>query len=122
MIVLITLFVFLTVFFLISYLGGLSEKSDYNLSRRVSNLLLDNDKNGKLRPTLERRERISDLPVFDQILRSIQVVKSIHIWVRQSGLPMSTGALFLTSVFIALIVSLWGVFFKFPIVLAVIFT
>ena len=94
--ILFSLLIFFTFFFLsLSMVRPRKEKDE--VAERLQRLLEDAADNPEKNRRLEKRERLSDLPLFNRILEKIAWTHKFHNWVRQSGLPFSPGALILIS-------------------------
>ena len=53
--------------------------------------------------TLEKKDRLSDVPLFNRILQKISRVKNIEIFIDQSGLSISVGTFILLSLFLGVL-------------------
>ncbi|MDD5217568.1 MAG: type II secretion system F family protein [Candidatus Omnitrophica bacterium] len=69
------------------------------ISERVARQLRGDFKDKRNTVQLERRERLSDLPVLNRLLKSFRPVKAFQTWIRQAGLSVSPGAILLCSSF-----------------------
>jgi len=69
------------------------------ISERLARQLRGDFKDRRNAVQLERRERLSDLPVLNRLLKSFRPVKAFQTWIRQAGLSVSPGAILLCSSF-----------------------
>lgn len=110
MILLGCVFLFLATFFLAVSFASLS-RVETDVTRRIKKRL-----RGPYLASqtiqLERKDRLSDLPLFDKILRHLQWIGTFQIYICQSALPISTGAFFLISILLALISFLFSFVFS----------
>ena len=81
-------------------MSGGSRKEKNKAEERLRRLFQDPSENQTQVVHLEKRERLSDLPLLDRILRKMAWVLKFHFWVCQAGLPLSSGALLLIALFI----------------------
>lgn len=114
MITSISVLIFFTVFFLLIFTTGSSRNRKSEISERIARSLLNPKAKSHGQLKLERRERLSHIPLIDRILSSFQRAKIVQTWIRQSGLNFSTGTFFLISLFIGLLILLWCETLKFP--------
>src|SRR5262245_43165141 len=100
MILIICVFLFFATFFLATSFGPSSIEKE--IRRRMRDRLHDPHPMMQENLRIEKKERISDLPRFDQLLRHFNWIKSFQTYVLQADIPLSTGAFMLTILLLAM--------------------
>ena len=94
-------FLFLATFFLtLSF--PLVRPIEKQIGARLKRRLHETDELRQAVIHLERKDRLSDLPVLDKILRHFHWLRSFQLYIQQAALPISTGALILISLVLGL--------------------
>ncbi len=94
-VILISIF-FAVLFFCLAvwnYVRGQKERVIAHLSKRLQGEPSDN----RFRIQLQRREKLSDVPLLERALRKFQRVAGFQSWIRQSGIRLSPAAVLLIS-------------------------
>lgn len=102
MILLISTFIFLASFFLMNAFS-LPHPLEAKINERVKKRLQGGGETRQEAIRLAIKERLSDLPFLDRILGHFQKIKSFQVYIRQSGLRISAGALILICLVLGLV-------------------
>ena len=96
MILISCIFLFLATFFLMISFPA-AQPVEKEIARRMRRWLAEDSETKPEALRLERKDRLSDLPLLEQILRHLHWTRSFRIYIRQSAFPLSTGAFVLIS-------------------------
>ena len=104
--------IFLSIFFLISSFSSRSSEEE-RLVQKIRGLSFDLEKNKNI-IRLEKRDRMSDVPFYDLILKKIKPVQRLKVFVRQSGSSISPGIVILVVPLLGLTTFLIGLSIHLP--------
>ena len=113
MILLTSIVFFFFIFFLGLSISNIVKFQETELRSKIEDRLKNADKMiTEVRIT--KRERLSDLPFLDHLLRKLIVIRKLQNYIGQSGLSLSVGSFVLLSLVFASLIFLPAVFFNAP--------
>jgi len=98
---------FLFVFFLFVWFTEWISENGTVPDKRLKQFLQFEDKMQRPAASLEKNNRLSDLPFLNRILTEIRFIRSFKIWLQQSDIPWSAGSFLLLTAVMAGLPPIW---------------